>query len=88
MLVVVGRAGLPQILEYPRLFFPRHDARLGGDSSQAAEGSESIVGPRASSKEYRGIGIWGFRHDALDVPMHGLVYGSVERFVGFHATVE
>jgi len=35
------------------------------DAGQIAELSESKVGTRATTKEYRIIGVWILRHDAL-----------------------
>ena len=81
VLIIVGRAGLAQILEYSRLFFLGLDVRLGADSCKAAQRSESIVGTRASTKEHGSTGIRVIRHDALDVRMNGAVHGPVERLV-------
>ena len=88
MLVVIRRARLAEILQYPDLLFTGLDVRLGIDPSEAAQCPKAIIRPRASSMEHGIIGMWIFRHDTPDVSMHCAIHWTVECFVSLDATIE
>src|SRR4051812_40300644 len=82
------RAGLSQVLEQPRLVFPRLHAHLGMDSGKPAKFLEAAIRARSAANHNGIVGARIVWLDALYVGVNHAIHRPIERLVGLHSSVE
>src|SRR5438067_1368 len=88
MLIVVCRARLAKILEFPRFFDAGLDIRLRSNAGESAQLVEAGVRTCASTQEDRIVCQRILRGDTPEVRVDGAIHGPVERLASLDPAIE